>query len=132
MADADEQAVRAMMEQQRSVRVVEEKIASLETRTTVIEVKQGQFDIALAKLADVMAIQANKTTLNEAAILAIEKRTDDHNKHIEELQKTQLEHGHQLIDQNGKLTVIWRTVATIATTVGLIVIEYIFTRILPK
>ena len=86
--------LQVVMEEQRQVQQVqivhEQRIASLETRTTVIEVKQNQLESALtqqatsmSKLADTVAEQVVKTTIHDGAIGAIKDRTDIMAAHME-------------------------------------------------
>ncbi len=121
-----------LMEEQRNVQIVhEQRIASLETRTTVIEVKQGQLEGAMSKLADVMAVQARQATLNEAAIVAIKERTDDHNSQIKELTAGHVAMKEEVGEIRSKFGVIWRVLATVGGAGVLVALEYIFSRFFP-
>lgn len=84
--DEDARKLVLLMEEQRDLQIVhEQRITQVETRLSVVEIKQTTLDKALEKLVDLVAGQATKTTLNEAAIVAIRERTDILADHMEKV-----------------------------------------------
>lgn len=124
--------VEALMEENRERYIVtdqrltqvETRVTAHETRLTVVEVQQGRLEKAMEKLADVMAVQANKTTLNEAAIIAIKDRTDDHNSQIKAITERQTDMDKLMAGLQPRLNALWGIVAVIGTAVAGAIISH--------
>lgn len=132
------------MEGQRNVQIVhEQRIASLETRTTVIEVRQNQLDSAMVKQANALTDLAIKATIHDAAIDQLKQGNELHARHIEDIDRKHGDEIKELIKERAaidkkvdavesKVTVIWKTIGAIGGTLVLVVLEYIFAHYLPK
>lgn len=108
------------MEEQRNLQAiheqritrVEQQITQVDTRVAVIEVKQARYETALEKLADIMAIQATKTTLTEAAIDTLKDGQEQHHKTMEEMKREQVDTGKVLakLESTAGLSAgVWKT-----------------------
>lgn len=140
----DIEVIEDKMEAQHNVQIVhEQRIASLETRTTVIEFKQNQLDAAMVKQADAITALATKATIHDAAIDQLKQGNELHARHIEDIDRKHGDEIKELVKDRvatdkkvdaveGKVTIIWRTVAAIGGTLVLVTLEYIFSRYLPK
>ena len=119
------------MQAQHALQIVhEQRITQVETRLSVAEVKMSGFDVALQKLTDIMSVQANKTTLNEAAIDAYRQRTDlfaDHmEKAIDRLTDKQEGQSKDMASLKTQMNVVKGIGAALAGAGALVVVEHFF------
>lgn len=126
------------MEEQRNVQAiheqritqVEQKITQVDTRVSIVEVKQSRYEVALEKLADIMAIQATKTTLTESAIDTLKDGQAQHHKTMEEMKREQVDTGKVLVkleSTSGFSVGAWKTlgVALAGAVVTVIVTHFL-------
>lgn len=132
MEPGDERRWFGLMEEQQRIHLLHEQriteqgtlIQQVDHRLTIVEVGQSTMEKALEKLMTALEIQARQGTLNEAAIVAIRDRTDEHNRHIEEMKRDQVDIGKVQAGISIRINVIWGGLAVIATSLAGVVITH--------
>jgi hypothetical protein len=123
--------LQAIVEEQKQLHIVHERrLTEVETRMTVFEVRQSSFDSSLQKLTEAMTIQANKATLNEAAITAIKERTDLFAQHMEtaidRLTDKQEDSGKEMASLKTQMNVVRGIGAALVGAGALVALEHFF------
>lgn len=130
MSENTDTRLKSIMDEQNQIRVVhEQRLTSMETRVTKLEITVPYMQDTISRLTSIADMQTRQGALTEAALVALKDGQELHSKNIEEINREQVSQGKVITAIQTSLKVLLSVIGTLGTALALAAGGYLFSLI---